>query len=1034
MALQEVARTAGSTLQLEEVLSLVTERTATLVGADRCGLWLLDKEGSVLLPSAMYGMPADFVREWKLHRLSMDSEPLSKDAIQSGKPVLVSDAPNDPRTDKNAVRFFGDKTILVVPVVAKGQVLGSLFINHVTHQHRYSRGEIETARAIANQAGIAIQNARLYREVEEWSSQLERLQSIMSKLSRSNSVSTIANVIADELQNLLRYDNCRVFVSQEDSSELMPLAALSFSSAYADEKMEELRLEVGQGITGYVAATGTPQIVGDVERDPRSYHIPGTSILDESMIAAPINFEGRVIGVITLSRLGLNQFSADDLRLLDIFANEAAIEFENARLYQETQKKSRQLLASFHRVGDALATGLDPNQTLQIIVDLATEMVRARACALLLVNEFDGDLVFRASKGFPMSVAENGRVPAGHGVSLQVVKEGAPKVVPDISAGERPSWLVGEGLADLRSFVGVPLLLHGKVIGVLSVFGGRAGQFGQNDVQLLSSFAHQAAIAIRNAQLFTSLQERVRELTGLAEISQSFAALTNLEDTYRELTRSIAQLLHADSCALLLAGDDGEMIPQQPAFGFTPRELAGLRLRMGGGLSMQGAAAGCPVQAIDGLEVECEGQWSREPSLIAPMRAQDRLIGGVLVSGRPESSFNENDLRLLTILSSNAAVIVQNAVLYQSVERERDELDTIIGNTSDAIIIVDQEARIARINAAAESLMEWRADEVVGQPSEMVLGGQGGAESASSKAGLALQQVVDERNSIPYFETVVVTRDGRRRDVAASYSFVHSASLGEGLGVVIARDISKLREVDRMKSEFVSMVSHELRTPLGLIKGYASTLLNPQLSLDEATVQRFLLGIDGAADRLAKLIENVLSVSRIESGLFRISPQPVDLCQLVAASVATAKAAAKGHEIAAELPRRAVKVDGDRMQLELVMDNLLGNAVKYSPMGRPINARLEKKDNRVEVRVIDEGIGIAPHHLTRVFDKFYRVEGGYSKRTPGSGLGLYLCRSIIEAHGGNIWAESRLGEGSVFVFTLPMTQPTVARERESERE
>jgi|GEM_PF-6846161 len=580
MALLEVARTAGSTLQLEEVLSLVAERTAKLVGADRCGVWLLGKDGRTLFPSAMYGMPSDFVRVWKQRPLSLEAEPLSKEAIQTEKPVLVSDAPNDPRTDKDAVQFFSDKTFLVLPVIAKGQVQGSLFINHVHFHHRYSRSEIETAMAIANQAAIAIQNARLYREVEEWSGQLQRLQAIMSKLSRSRSVSSIANIIADELRNLLRYDNCRVFVLQEDTKELVPLAVVSSSQDYWVEKMENLRLEVGQGLTGHVAASGAPLIVGDVEKDARSYHIPGTPILDESMIAAPINFEGRVIGVITLSRLGLNQFTSDDLRLLDVFANEAAIEFENARLYQETQNKSKELLAFFHRVGDALATGLDPNQTLQIIVDLAAEMVRARACAILLTDEPSGDLVFRAWKGLPFEPGKTEQSGLGRGMSWQVVREGVPKLITDISAAERSQWMRELETEELRSYLGVPLTLQGKVIGVLSVFGSRVGQFSPADVELLSSFAHQAAIAIRNAQLFTSLQERVRELTGLAEVSQSVATLTKLDDTYSELTRSIAQLLQADCCALLLVGEDGELVPQQPSYGFDADELSGIRLRL----------------------------------------------------------------------------------------------------------------------------------------------------------------------------------------------------------------------------------------------------------------------------------------------------------------------------------------------------------------------------------------------------------------------------------------------------------------------
>ncbi|HEX9015650.1 MAG TPA: GAF domain-containing protein [Chloroflexota bacterium] len=1022
-ALVEVARTAGSTLRLEEVLDLVTERTATLVGADRCGLWLVDRDRASLHPSSLYGMPPDFVQKWKQDGMPLETELLSKEAIETEQPVLVSDAPNDPRTDKEAVRFFGDKTILVLPVVARGQTQGTLFINHVRNYHRYTRGEMETAMAIASQAAIAIQNARLYREVEEWGSQLERLQAIMSKLSRSRSVSSIAGIIADELRNLIRYDNCRVLVLQEDSNELVPLAVVSSSTEYPVDTLESLRISIGQGITGHVAQTGVAAIVGDAARDPRAFYIPGTAIVDESMIAAPINFEGRVIGVITLSRLGINSFTESDLRLLEIFVSEASIEFENARLYQETQKKSRELLVSFHRVGDALATGLDLDETLQIVTNLAAEMVRAAACAIQLVDETDGTLVFRAVKGLPIDTGQGSVSSSGRGLGWRVVRENSPLLIPDLTSAERPSWMDDEIATKLRTYLGVPLVLGGRTIGVLAVFGGRTGQFGQPDAELLSSFAHQAAIAIRNAQLFVSLQERLRELAGLAEISHSVATLTNLDDTYRELSRSIAVLLHAEGCSLLLAADGSTLVPQFPSYGLSQDELSGLVFRVGEGSGDDSSGPYCPLQSVDGLVVTCRGEWKNSPWLVAPMRAQDKLIGAVLVTGRLISSFNENDIRLLTILSANAGVIVQNAILFQSVESERDELEAIIKNTSDAIILLDQDDRVARINEAAEILTGCRASEVIGRRCEELFVGQMPPEGRLASANSELIQIIERRHPVPYFEGVVVTREGEAREIAASYSYVRPAGRGEGMAVIIARDISRLREVERMKSEFASMVSHELRTPLGLIKGYASTLLNPQLSIDATTAQRFLMGIDGAADRLAKLIENIMSVSRIESGLFRLTTHEMDLGKVIANAVNTARSVSKGHEIMLDVPRRAVKVEGDRVQIELVMDNLLGNAIKYSPMGRPIRVELKRHGQEVEVRVTDEGIGIAPQHLPKVFDKFYRVEGGYSRRTPGSGLGLYICQSIVQAHGGRIWAESVPGEGSTFSFTLPVSQP-----------
>ena len=272
------------------------------------------------------------------------------------------------------------------------------------------------------------------------------------------------------------------------------------------------------------------------------------------------------------------------------------------------------------------------------------------------------------------------------------------------------------------------------------------------------------------------------------------------------------------------------------------------------------------------------------------------------------------------------------------------------------------------MNAAAESLTGLSAEEVVGQRCEDVLFGC--AHAGTSKSGLSLQEVMQKRETIPYFEMVVVTKDGTERDVAASYSFVELDSTGgrDGLRVVIARDISKQREVDRMKSDFVSMVSHELRTPLGLIKGYSSTLQNPQMKLDEATTRRFITGIDSAADRLNRLIENLLSVSRIESGHFRLSTQSVDLAQMISSAVAAARLTAREREITIESPEGSLEVEGDRVQLELVLDNLLGNAIKYSPKGKPIRVKMDQKGDQVEIRVSTKASALPPTTCPRCLE------------------------------------------------------------------
>ncbi len=275
-----------------------------------------------------------------------------------------------------------------------------------------------------------------------------------------------------------------------------------------------------------------------------------------------------------------------------------------------------------------------------------------------------------------------------------------------------------------------------------------------------------------------------------------------------------------------------------------------------------------------------------------------------------------------------------------------------------------------------------------------------------------------------------ISRDFSPHEINLILTFANQAALAiENARLYTQAQVAyeELQELDKVKDEFVSIASHEIRTPLALIKGYSSTLLRPELKLSPEKQQRFMTGIDDASNRLINLIDNLLSVSRIESGRFKITPQPVQIKEAIQHAISSFQGQLGNHELKMNLPEDELRARCNRDQFEQVMINLVSNAIKYSPNGGNITiavARREgqsedKKDDRIEVRVSDQGSGIGPEHLNRVFDKFYRAETGLTRKTQGTGLGLYICKSIITSYGGDIWAESKAGEGSTFIFTLP---------------
>jgi signal transduction histidine kinase len=234
------------------------------------------------------------------------------------------------------------------------------------------------------------------------------------------------------------------------------------------------------------------------------------------------------------------------------------------------------------------------------------------------------------------------------------------------------------------------------------------------------------------------------------------------------------------------------------------------------------------------------------------------------------------------------------------------------------------------------------------------------------------------------------------------------------------RDITNFRQAQEMQNVFISTISHELKTPVALIKGHAATLRRDDVEWDQDVVREYSAVIEDEADRLAVLIENLLMTSKIQTQrTLELSRDDVRLDQLAARAVERFSTQTQNHEFKLNFPSYFPVIQGDEQRLRQVLDNLLSNAIKYSPDGGVIDVGGMVDDTTVTVYVRDEGVGLRESDQERVFERFYRVDGALSRKTQGTGLGLFLARAIIEAHGGTMYVESEPGHGSTFYFTLP---------------
>ncbi len=402
-----------------------------------------------------------------------------------------------------------------------------------------------------------------------------------------------------------------------------------------------------------------------------------------------------------------------------------------------------------------------------------------------------------------------------------------------------------------------------------------------------------------------------------------------------------------------------------------------------------------------------------------PMTIEDQLIGVVYVFRTGGIAFSRNDRQLLASFADQAAIAVQNARLYQQVSQEKARLDAIIEHSGDGVMILEPDRRVTVFNRALAATSYIPAQDAVGRFCYDVLHIDNAEPPGVDLCDKANVPIFHPASKPLYIEGDIRRGDGSFVTVGITYSPIFNSG-GKLVNITASvRDITRFREAEEMKSTFISVISHELKTPVALIKGYAGTLNREDAEWDKQTIRESLVVIEEEADRLTELIDNLLDVSRLQAGALKLEIGFANMAHLAEKTVKKFRTQTSRHTFVLDFPPDLPTVPGDEGRLRQVLDNLLSNALKYSPDGGQIRVSGRADDRQVYIAVTDEGIGIPEDEQESIFDRFYRVRSGMSQRTKGAGLGLFLVNAVVKAHGGRVWVESQPGQGATFVFTLP---------------
>ncbi|MCK5315788.1 MAG: PAS domain-containing protein [Anaerolineales bacterium] len=510
---------------------------------------------------------------------------------------------------------------------------------------------------------------------------------------------------------------------------------------------------------------------------------------------------------------------------------------------------------------------------------------------------------------------------------------------------------------------------------------------------------------------------RVRQRDYLLEISRAITQELNLDNLLARILKLSAEMLAGQAGLIALREENGGWTIAA-SHGIRPAFLQYLGPLLGA-VPVHEDPARFEIPEINRLfqELTRSATQGLLTGVGLPLIARKQVIGVIFIFRNYAGGFSSNDRALLQSFADQAAIAVHNAQLYTQVSREKQRMDALLDSAADGIIILTPDHNVERCNPAFARMLGIPVERILGQSHHDVIRWE------QRKDGLTLEQAEVSGWPLTPNATLYIEGDIKREEALPLPVGITYAPLLNQEGnlvniIATVRDITHFREADELKSTFISVISHELKTPVALIKGYVGTLRREDAKWDPAIIKDSLEVIEEEADRLTELIDNLLDASRLQAGALAINLSDVTLLDMVERIAQRFRTQTTTHTIAVDFPGAFPVILADEDRMAQVISNLLSNSIKYSPQGGEIRITAQVLPNQVVICVRDQGPGIAPEDIPHVFDRFYRASKA-SRTTKGAGLGLYLVRAVVEAHGGRIWVDPKPGDGARVCFSLP---------------
>ncbi len=1081
---------------LEPTLVEIHKQLLTAFDAPTCYIALCDANAETIRFPCVWGNNQAISE----NPISMqDKGSLVAWVIENNVDFVTDDWAAEPKPVEGVIGDWDTRSIFMVPMRVGDEVLGVISIQHHI-PNAFNVADYQTLTAVAAHVAIIIKNARLYTVARELVDKGSRdyqtavaLRQAIAAISTSLEENDVLSKLLIALERVVTYKNASVFTCKDGGFN--HIVSRQFHAPPVLLRSETLEQSwKNTSLISKIIQTKEPICIRDINSVPDWPSFPGSDAV-RTWLGTPLMAGEQLIGILIVESDKSDAFDTHEEWLVSSLAAHAAVAYQNARLFRQTEQQVAEL-STLYEASATMTADLDQGFVLQTV---ATEMVRALqvdSCTIFVWDNVQEKLIQSAHESnLVQSMSSEKKIDA-LGIGLYRVENLEENEIfqqlfqeqeiislhsDQPKSGDEKDLLVASGL---NSLMLVPLVRRQKMLGLLALGRQDIHTYTPTHLRLARNLAGQATVALEHARLFAKEQRRVDELSTFNDIVLQLNTPLRLNAVLDTITESALKLTDATNLHIYLYDEETEEFSEGSALWRDGRRTSAVtKLRKdGAGLTATVVQEGKSIVINNASEhpfyqTKEAKVWGINAIAGFPLKHGDKVIGAFTITYLSAHSFTDDELLLLNLLAKQAAVAIKNAALFADTQRGLRDMSALVDMAKQVTGNLKLQSVLQTTVQILHKLLNARASTITmlsDKGNELIVTAAVGIDSKYTTARMELDETVsgkvvrssnmvyirDTRNDpdFLFFDKVVhsllvvplvmrdkvigtITVDSDQANAFSDSDIQLLTIAAAQVGVAISNArlfeeteeaaaelkvaYDEVSESDRLKDELVQNVSHELRTPLTFVKGYVDLLLDGEMGLlDPAQGDALQIVADKTKD-IERIIEDIITLQQIDSGTLKLNVE--SMAEMVQTAVLNYQmvASQKGLQIVSQLSSEKGFVNIDKSRINQVLDNLIGNAMKFSPDGGTITVAMVEDEDKVLVVTSDEGVGMPPEQHGRIFERFYQIDGTARRRFGGTGIGLALVKRIVAAHSGKIWVESELNKGSTFSFILPKAKITI---------